>query len=91
MEKGKKCVGIRSTFSLCVGDGIEEIDVSGNTQLDQDLDRNGKIIRICTKVEHKGMCTSPLFVGEDKRFIRKDHHIWGLLILRGRQLVEELP
>lgn len=76
---------------MCVGDGIQEIDVFGNTQLDQYLDRNGKIIRILAKTEHKGMYTSPLLVGEDKWLIRKDQCIWGLLILRGRQLVEELP
>lgn len=56
----------------------------GNPRLDQDLDRNREIVSILAKTEHKGMYTSPLLVGEDKWLVRKDQHIWGLLILQGR-------
>lgn len=93
IQREKKICGcIRHTFSVCVGDGIQETDVFGNMQLDQDLDRNREIIRILGKNEHKVMYTFPLLVGEDKWLIRKDQRIWGFLILRGKQeLVEELP
>ena len=70
---------------MCVGDGIQETGMFGNMPLDQDLDRNREIVRILGKTEHKGMYTSPLLVGEDKWLIRKDQHIWGFLILKGRQ------
>lgn len=64
IQREKKiCVSIRHTFSVCVGDGIQETDVFGNMQLDQDLDRNREIIRILGKNEHKGMLHISLACG----------------------------
>lgn len=72
----KACVCIRHTWSMRAGAGIQEIDVFGNTRLDQDLDRNRAIIRILAKTERKGMSTSPLLVGEDKINVFGDPSFW---------------